>query len=88
MGISDRPVPVPSSGRQGRLALEPEPVPPKRTNGGFTTRASSFLSRISTATVSSGATPTGTRASAIDFPSVGENVPLVISPSPFAVTTF
>src|SRR5438045_6786895 len=61
---------------------------PFRTNGGLTTLALSFLSRTSTATVSPGTTPAGTRASAIDFPSVGENVPLVISPSPFAVTTF
>lgn len=34
MGVSERPVPVPSSSKQGRLSLDPEPVAPKRTNGG------------------------------------------------------
>ena len=37
--------------------------------------------------MSPGATPAGRRASAIDLPSVGLNVPLVISPSPRAVRT-
>ena len=34
MGISERPVPVPSSSKQGRLALDPEAPRPARTNGG------------------------------------------------------
>src|SRR6185503_10859362 len=34
MGVSERPVPVPSSGRQGRLALEPEAAPTSRGGGG------------------------------------------------------
>src|SRR5579863_6040221 len=51
---------------------------PKRTNGGLTTRALRSLPLTSTCTE-----PTvfpGTRASAMERSSVGENVPLVISP--------
>ena len=61
---------------------------PLRTNGGFTTRAASALSRTATVTTSPTATPFGSRASAIDLPSVGLKVPLVISPSPCGVCTF
>src|SRR5438045_1648910 len=53
---------------------------PKRTNGGLTTRAARSLPRMSTCTAST--PPAGMRASAIERSSVGENVPLVISPSP------
>jgi len=52
-----------------------------RTNGGFTTFAASDLSRTRTFTSAPGAVPRGSRASAIDRASVGEKVPLVISPS-------
>src|SRR5262249_51231673 len=61
---------------------------PLRTNGSFTTRAASCLSRTWTWTVEPGATPRGRRARAMERESVGENVPLVISPSPAAVATF
>src|SRR5258706_2399530 len=61
---------------------------PWRTNGAFTTRAASALSRTCTRTVSPGLVPSGRRASAMELPSVGENVPLVISPSPSALSTF
>src|SRR5271169_1201714 len=53
---------------------------PARTNGGRTTRALSSLPRMSTCTLSPVAA--GTRARAMERSSVGENVPLVISPSP------
>jgi hypothetical protein len=38
-------------------------------------------------TCTSPGSPAGMRANAIALPSVGENVPERISPSPFAVTT-
>src|SRR5437762_5265764 len=53
---------------------------PKRTNGGFTTRTFRSLPRTSTCTAAP--VPAGTRANAMERSSVGENVPLVISPSP------
>jgi hypothetical protein len=61
--------------------------PFRQANGGFTTRAASSRSLTTTFTASPGATPAGRRASAIDWLSVGLNVPLVISPSPCAVCT-
>src|SRR5882762_1773586 len=53
---------------------------PKRTNGSFTTRAFRSLPRTSTCTAAP--VPAGIRANAMERSSVGENVPLVISPSP------
>ncbi len=52
---------------------------PKRTNGGFTTRALRSLPRIPPARAAGAAA--GTRASAMERSSVGEKVPLVISPA-------
>src|SRR5205823_1264951 len=63
-------------------------IAPLRTNGGFTTLASSALSRTSTRTLVPGAMPIGTRASAMERPKVGEKLPLVTSPSPRSVRTF
>src|SRR5579871_2599755 len=53
---------------------------PWRTKGGRTTRAGSIRSRTSTSTCLP--TPLGTRAKPIERARVGENVPLVTSPSP------
>src|SRR5215831_20159411 len=61
---------------------------PRRTKTGFTTRAARDLSRTCTCTVAPGATPRGRRASAMERASVGENVPLVISPAAPSATTF
>ena len=51
-------------------------------------RGERLVAHRDTVTTSPTATPSGRRASAIDLPSVGLNVPLVISPSPCGVCTF
>src|SRR5574343_399253 len=61
---------------------------PLRAKTGLVTLALSSLPRISTCTSSPICTPMGRRASAMDCCSVGEKEPEVISPSPWAVTTF
>src|SRR5262249_40044696 len=58
---------------------------PNRTNSGFTTRAFKSLPRMSTCTC--GPEAAGTRANAIERSKVGENVPLVVSPSSWPGTT-
>src|SRR6267142_6029146 len=62
-------------------------VRPFRTNGYFTVLAGSHLSRIFTFAASPACTPFGNRASAIEMSSVGEKLPLVISPRPLRVST-
>ena len=62
---------------------------PLRTNGGFTTLAArALVAHRHLAPRRRRRRRRAARASAIDLPSVGLNVPLVISPSPCAVRTF
>src|SRR5690606_40573204 len=68
-------------GRAARPARVASPARQRVTNGGFTTVAGSGSPRPSMATTAPSATSGGRKASAMPWPSVGEKLPLVTSPT-------